>query len=135
MTCLIVSLTRTEVSPVRDVIVVLVSPSSVVTGLFEDVSLDYDWEFVQPQSFSFSKKRSVVLEENREEMSYEGTPVLPPTPQQGSYSSKMENYLDKSDDMKLEVGEIELLMGPEDSLRSRSGVHPDAWKKEGQQHI
>ena len=27
----------------------------------------------------------------------------------------MENYLDKRDDMKLEVGELELLMGPEDS--------------------
>ena len=27
------------------------------------VSLDSDWEFVEPQSLSFSKKRSVVLEE------------------------------------------------------------------------
>ena len=27
----------------------------------------------------------------------------------------MENYLDESDDMKVEVGELELLMGPEDS--------------------
>ena len=29
-------------------------------------------EFVVPQSFSFSKKRSGMLEENREEMIYEG---------------------------------------------------------------
>ena len=27
----------------------------------------------------------------------------------------MENHLDKSDDMKLEVGELEVLMGSEDS--------------------
>ena len=49
-------------------------------------------EFVEPQFFSFSKKRSIVWVENREEMSYEGTPVkapptsrrrmMPPTPQQ-----------------------------------------------------
>ena len=53
----------------------LFSPSSVVTNCCDDVSLDSDWEPVEPQSFSFSKKRSVVLEENREEMRYEGTPV------------------------------------------------------------
>ena len=45
----------------------------------------------------FSKKRSIVLEENQGEMGYEGTPVkarpntrrrmLPPTPQQSSHSS------------------------------------------------
>ena len=29
--------------------------------------------------------------------------------------ANMENYLDKSDDMKLEVGELELRMGPGDS--------------------
>ena len=76
---------------------VLVSPSAVVTECYEDVSLDSDWEFVEPQSFSFSKKRSVVWEENRGEMSYEGTPVkappntrrrmMPPMPQQSSHSS------------------------------------------------
>ena len=40
-----------------DVTMVPVSPSSVVTELFEDVSLDSDWEVVEPQSSSFSKKR------------------------------------------------------------------------------
>ena len=45
--------------------------------------------------------------------------------------ANMENYLDESDDMKLEVGELELLMGPGDS-GSRSDVHPDACKKEWQ---
>ena len=65
--------------------------------------------------------------------------MMPPTPQQSSHSSteemqwqeemevqariwsarertviaKMENYLDNNDDMKVEVGELELLMGPE----------------------
>ena len=29
--------------------------------------------------------------------------------------ARMENYLDKSDDMKLEIEVLELLMGPEDS--------------------
>ena len=46
----------------------------------EGVSLDSDWEPVEPQSFSFSKERSVVWVENREHMSYEGAPVTaPPT--------------------------------------------------------
>ena len=130
---------------------VLVSPSSVVTGCYEDVSLDSDWEFVEPQSFSFSKKRSIMREENRGEMSYEGMPVkalpntrrrmLPPMPQQSSHSSTderqwqaemevqgsiwsarerteiamMENYLDKSDELRVQVRELEHLMGPEDS--------------------
>ena len=31
--------------------------------------MNSDWEVVEPQSFSFSKKRPVALEENREEMS------------------------------------------------------------------
>ena len=39
--------TRTEVPAVPDVTVVPVSPSSVVTDLFEDVSLDSDWELVE----------------------------------------------------------------------------------------
>ena len=89
--------TRTDVSVVLVVIDVLVSPSFVVIECCEDVSLDSDWDFVEPQSFSFSKKRSIVLEENRGEMSCEGTPVkalpnterrmMPPTPQQSSHSS------------------------------------------------
>ena len=89
--------TRTEVSAVLVVTDVLVSPSSVVTECWDGVSLDSDWEFVEPQSFSFSKKRSVVWKENRGEMSYRGTPVkalpntrrtmMPPTPQQSSHSS------------------------------------------------
>ena len=94
------------------------------------------------QSLSFSKKRSIVLEENQGEMSYEGTPVkappntrrrmMPPTLQQISFSSTdecpvasgsgstaviaaMENYLDKTADMKVEIEELKLLMDPEDS--------------------
>ena len=87
--------TWTDVSAVLVVTDVSVSPSSVVTECYEDVSLDSDWEFVEPQSFSFSQKRSIVLEENRG--GYEGTPVktlpntrrrmMPPTPQQSAHSS------------------------------------------------
>ena len=35
-----------------------VSPSSAVTEISEGVALASDWEFVEPQSSSFSKKRS-----------------------------------------------------------------------------
>ena len=37
-----------------------VSPSSVVTECFDDVSLSPDWEYVEPQSFYFSKKRPFI---------------------------------------------------------------------------
>ena len=93
--------TRTDVCAVPDVTVVPVSPSSVVTERFGDVSLDSDWEFVEPQSSFFSKKRSSELEENQGEMGYEGSPVkaspytrrrmMPPTPQQILHSSTDES--------------------------------------------
>ena len=88
------SVTWTRLPVVNDV---LVSPSSAVSEVCEGVSLDSDREFVEPQSSSFSKKRSIVWVENQDEMSYEGTPVkapptsrrrmLQPTPQQSSHSS------------------------------------------------
>ena len=75
---------------------VLVSPSSVVTEFCDGVSLDSDWEFVEPQSPSFSQKRSFVFADSQEEMRY-GSPVeapppsrrrmMPSTPQQSSYPS------------------------------------------------
>ena len=48
---------RARVRKVPDVNDVLVSPSSVVTELCDVSSCCSDWEFVEPQSFSFSKKR------------------------------------------------------------------------------
>ena len=80
------------------VIDVLVSPSSVVTECCEDVSLHSDWDLLSRSPFlSPSKNRSIVLEENRGEMSHAVTPVkarpntrrrmMPPTPQQSSHSS------------------------------------------------
>ena len=57
------------------VIDVFVSPSSAVAEMCEDVSSDSEKEFVEPQSFSFSKKRSTVCAESQEEMSYKGAPV------------------------------------------------------------
>ena len=82
--------------------VVFVSPSSAVAEICEGVSSGSDWEFVEPQSFSFSKKCSFVCVENQGEMSYEGTPVkapprtrrrmMPPTPQQNSNSSTDESH-------------------------------------------
>ena len=59
---------------------VLFSLFLVVTESCDDVSVESDWEFVEPQSFSFSKKRSIVCAGNEGEMSYEGTPVKAPPP-------------------------------------------------------
>ena len=50
--------TRMEVPVVLDV---LVSPSSVVTEFCDGFSCCPDWEFVEPQSFSFSKKACTLL--------------------------------------------------------------------------
>ena len=68
-----------------------------MTEFCDDVSLDSDWKFVEPQSSSFSKKRSFACVEKQEEMRYEGSSVkgpppsrrrmMPPTPQQSSYPS------------------------------------------------
>ena len=62
--------TRTDVSAVLVVTDVLVSFFSAVTECYEDVSLGSDWEFVEPQSFSFSKKRFVCVgrESRRDEL-------------------------------------------------------------------
>ena len=57
---------------------VLVSPSSAGAQICEGVSSDSDWEFVEPQPLSFSKKRSIVCAENQGEMSYEGMPEKEP---------------------------------------------------------
>ena len=119
-------------------------------GWAEQDGLDSDWELVEPESFSFSRKRPVVCAKKQQDMSYEGTPVkapptsrrmMPPTPQQSSYSSieatewqtemedqgsgwnarertviaNMEQYLNDSDYLKLEIEELELPHGPEDS--------------------
>ena len=121
----------------------------------EALASESDWESVEPQSFSFSKKRQAACVENQEGMSSEGTPVkappasrrkiMPPTPQQSLQSSseatqlqtevedqefegehrwtardrtvvaRMEQYLNENDNMRVEIGELEFLLGPEDS--------------------
>ena len=50
--------TVTSAPVVTDVTDVLVSPCSVVTKVCDDFLLGSDREFVEPQSFSFSKKRA-----------------------------------------------------------------------------
>ena len=72
-------------------------PSSVVTELCDVSPCCSDWEFVEPQSFSFTKKRAHYGTDTQEEMKYEGPPVIapplsrrrmtPPTPVQHSYTS------------------------------------------------
>ena len=80
---------------------VLVCPSSAVAETCEGVSSGSGWEFVEPQSFSFSQKRSFVCTENLGVLCFEGTPVkaspstrrrmMPPTPPQNSHSSTDES--------------------------------------------
>ena len=82
---------------VPDVTDVLVSPSSVVIEMCDVSSMCSDREFVEPQSFSFSKKRAHCCTDTQEEMRYEGLPVkahplsrrrmTPPTPVQNSNTS------------------------------------------------
>ena len=63
---------------VHDVIDVPVYPSSVVTGLCDVSPCCSHWEFVEPQSFSFSQKCAHFCTETQEEMRYEGSPVTAP---------------------------------------------------------
>ena len=60
---------------VPDVTDVLVSLSSVVTELCYASPCCSDWEFVEPQSCSFSNKRTHNGTDTQEEMRYEGSPV------------------------------------------------------------
>ena len=53
---------------VPDLIDVLVSPSSVVTEFCDVSSMCSDWEIVEPQSFSCSKKRAHCSTDTQEEM-------------------------------------------------------------------
>ena len=63
---------------VLDVMDVHVSPSSVVTELRMVFSCCSDWEDVEPQSFSFSKKRAHCCTVTQEEMRYESSQVKAP---------------------------------------------------------
>ena len=106
-----------------------VSPSSVVTE-FCDVSLCCsDREFVEPQSFSFSRKRALCCASTQEEMRYEGSQgkappktrrrMLPPAPLQNSPTSfEREQESHKGEGrgwcVKVRVEEVEGLSGPED---------------------
>ena len=70
---------------------VLDSTSSLVV-MSEALLSDSDWQVVEPQPFSFSRKRHVFCVESQEDTNYDGTPVkapptsrrkiMPPTPQQ-----------------------------------------------------
>ena len=74
-----------------------VSPSSEVTEFCDGSCRCSDWEFVEPQSFSFSKKSALCCTSTQKEMRYEGSQVkappitrrrmTPPAPLQNSYTS------------------------------------------------
>ena len=108
-----------------------------------------DWEFVEQQSFSFSRKRAHSWTVTQEDMRFEGSQAkappqrrrrtMLPTPLQNSYSSFEEaqghfevedqtwsardrtviagtkQYLEESKSLKIEVEELESLLGPDDS--------------------
>ena len=76
---------------------VLVSPFSSVVVMSVASVWDSNWENLEPQSFSFSRKRRAVWVENQENMSREGTAVkappasrrkMPPTPQSSRSSRR-----------------------------------------------
>ena len=100
-----------------------------------------DWEFVEPQSFSFFKKRAHCGADTQEEMRYESSPVkVPPLssirmtpPAHSSFGEEQERfevedqmwsarertiiattkqYLEESYSEKVEVGELENSAGP-----------------------
>ena len=52
--------------------------SSVVTVICGGVPSDSAWDFVEPQSFSFSKKHNFACVEEQEDMNFEGTLVKSP---------------------------------------------------------
>ena len=90
-----------HVRVVLDVLDVLASRSSVVTELCDVYPCGSDWEFVEPQSFSFSKKRAHCGTDTQEEIRCEGSPVkgplsrrrmAPPTPTQNSNTSFVRDH-------------------------------------------
>ena len=89
--------TRVDASVVLDVTAVPVSPSSVVSELCDGFSCGSDLDFMEPQSFSFFKKRLHSWTVAQKEMWSEEPQVkapsisrrrmMPPTPLQNSYAS------------------------------------------------
>ena len=91
--------TRVHVPVVPYVIDVLVSPSSVVTEFCDGFSCCSDCEFVEAQSFSFSKKACSLLDSYAgRDLQVKAPPLsrrrmMPPTPLQNSYSSFAEELV------------------------------------------
>ena len=52
----------------------------LVSVMCEGVPSDSEWDFVEPHSFSFSKKRKFACVADQEDMNYEGTLVKAPCP-------------------------------------------------------
>ena len=96
-----------DVPVVSDVTDVPLCPSSVVTEFCDGFSCCSDWEFVELQSFSLSKKRSLYCTVAQEEMRYESSQakapplsrrrMIPTSPMQSSYSSFDEKHSEVED--------------------------------------
>ena len=123
-----------DVSGVLVVLDVGEAAPSVVTVICGGVPSDSARDFVELQSFSFSKKHNFACVEEQEDMNYDGTLVKAPPcskkrmrtplPQQSPFSSmeegspwsaqeraaiaNMQHYVGNSDCIKLEIGQVEV---------------------------
>ena len=94
-------------------VVVLVSPSSVLTEFCDGLSCCSDWEFVEPQKemrYESSQVKAPPMSRRR---------MMPPTPLQSSYSSFEEEHNHSKWTTRCGVRETEQL------LQERNGI----WKK------
>ena len=91
---------------------VLVSPSSVVTEFCDGFSCCLDWEFVEAESFSFSQKRAHCCTATQEEMRYESTQVK--APPLSRRRTRTKRFLEETRSIKVDIEELEDLLGPDD---------------------
>ena len=104
--------TRAHVRVVPDVTDVLVSPSSVVTEFCDGFSCCLDWEFVNRSPFSFSRKHAHCCTATQEEMRYESTQVK--APPLSRRRTRTKRYLEETRSIKVDIEELEDLLGPDD---------------------
>ena len=133
---MLVSFARVRVVP--DVTDVLVFPSSAVTEFCDVSPCCSDCEFVEPQSFSFFKKRALYARRDEKRLPITRRRMTPHTFVQNSYTSieseqgsyewegrgwdarertmiaRTRQYLERSYSAKVRVEELEGLLGPED---------------------
>ena len=99
------------------------------------VFTDSDCELVEPQTISLSRKReaSVVLESETEKAMDADGVNSPWTAREGVLIAKVEQYLEKSESIQVEISELEhFLLGPEDADISITSFAENARDEGGQ---